>query len=171
MASSPAPSTNGLQRAYFTLGTLTLVALILYFAQVVLIPLALAILLAFILSTPANWLEQRGLHRVPSVLIAAALGFAILGGVLYVAGLEVRGLANTMKDPQYKDNIKRVMQPLRGLIEQIEELERAGFNMAGDAPGAAKQEDAVPVVLQRPQHSSVLSWLPSLARPVLDLAA
>ncbi len=171
MASS-VPSTSGLQRAFYTLGTLTLITAVLYFAQVVLVPLALAVLLAFVLTMPASWLEQHGLHRVVSVLIAAALGFTILGAVFSVAALEIRSLPTTINDPQYKDNVKRIMEPLRGLIKQIEELEKAGLHMGDTAPPPGKHDEVIPVIVQGDkQGPSVLSWLPSLARPMLDLAA
>ena len=51
-------------------GILALVVAGLYWLQAVLIPLALAVLLTFLLSPVVGTLERRGLGRVPSVFVA-----------------------------------------------------------------------------------------------------
>jgi predicted PurR-regulated permease PerM len=160
-----------MQRAFFTVGTVALVTALLYWGQVVLVPLALAILIGFVLSTPAAWLEALGLPRVVSVLIAGLLGFAILGAVCTVAGWEIRGLGQTMSDPQYKDNIKRVMAPLRALIEQVEELQKIGEEVRAPVqPSAPNRQKPLAVVVES-NGTGVLNWLPGLARPLLELLA
>jgi len=55
-------------RPLIILGGVVLVTASLYFAQKVLVPLALAVLLAFILAPVVDILQRRGLWRVPSVL-------------------------------------------------------------------------------------------------------
>jgi predicted PurR-regulated permease PerM len=52
----------------------------LYWLQAVLIPLALAVLLTFLLSDVST-LQRWGLSRVPSVLVSALLVLSILGGI------------------------------------------------------------------------------------------
>jgi hypothetical protein len=49
-----------------------LVIVVLYWAQAVLVPIALAVLLTFVLTPPVSWLE-RWLGRVPAVLAAVTL--------------------------------------------------------------------------------------------------
>ena len=76
----------------------------LYFAQEVLIPIALAVLLAFLLAPPATWLERR-LGRVASVLtvvLVASAGVAALG---WTVGDQVVRLAQGL--PEYQDEILR----------------------------------------------------------------
>ena len=65
-----------------------LVIVVLYWAQAVLVPIALAVLLTFALTPAVGWLE-RWLSRVTAVLAAATLVFIVLG----VAGW---GLARQM---------------------------------------------------------------------------
>ena len=55
-----------------------LVIVVLYWAQAVLVPIALAILLSFVLAPPVTWLE-RWLGRVPAVLVVVTLVFVVLG--------------------------------------------------------------------------------------------
>ena len=55
-----------------------LVIVVLYWAQAVLVPIALAVLLTFVLTPPVSWLE-RWLGRVPAVLAAVTLVFMVLG--------------------------------------------------------------------------------------------
>ena len=55
-----------------------LVIVVLYWAQAVLVPIALAVLLTFVLTPAVGWLE-RWLGRVPAVLAAATLVFIVLG--------------------------------------------------------------------------------------------
>ena len=62
-------------------GIIALVVAGLYWLQAVLIPVALAVLLAFFLSPVVSALQQRGLGRVPSVLVTALLALSILGGI------------------------------------------------------------------------------------------
>ena len=55
-----------------------LVVVVLYWAQTVLVPIALAILLTFVLSPPVTWLE-RWIGRIPAVLAMVTLVFTVLG--------------------------------------------------------------------------------------------
>ena len=55
-----------------------LVVLVLYWAQAVLVPIALAILLTFLLAPPVTWL-QRWVGRIPAVLAMVTLLFTLLG--------------------------------------------------------------------------------------------
>src|SRR5262245_44735759 len=91
-------SVTALQRAFYTIGTLALVTAVLYWGKVVLIPLALAVLLAFVLTPLVQRLERRhNLRRPASVSIVALGAFAVLGGVLFLAGHEISILADEMR--------------------------------------------------------------------------
>lgn len=63
---------------WLTFAGCVLVIAVLYWAQAVLVPIALAILLTFVLTPPVSWLE-RWVGRVPAVLLAVTLLFSILG--------------------------------------------------------------------------------------------
>jgi predicted PurR-regulated permease PerM len=95
---------------------LTLVAVVaviagLYFGRQVLIPLALAIVLAFLLTPVVGWLEKCRLGRVPSVLVVLMLVFAFTG----LGGWLVTGQLMNIIDqfPDYQSNIHEKMQSLR----------------------------------------------------------
>jgi predicted PurR-regulated permease PerM len=106
-----------------------LVVLVLFWAQAVLVPIALAILLSFVLAPPVNWLE-RWLGRVPAVLFVGTLVFLVLG--LAGWGL-VRQMDNLASDlPAYRVNILAKIADVRGagkggtvekLQETIEEIQ------------------------------------------------
>jgi predicted PurR-regulated permease PerM len=61
--------------------TFVLIIASLYWAQAVLIPVALAILLTFLLSPVADALERIALRRLPSVILVVVLTFSLLGGI------------------------------------------------------------------------------------------
>ena len=65
-------------KPWVTFAGCVLVIVVLYWAQAVLVPIALAVLLTFVLTPAVGWLE-RWLGRVPSVLAAATLVFIVLG--------------------------------------------------------------------------------------------
>ena len=80
-------------------------------AAEVLKPLALAILLAFILAPLVQWGEHSGLPRPISVAVVLALVFAIVGGTGYVVGDQFASLAE--KVPTYQANLQKKIAALR----------------------------------------------------------
>src|SRR5579871_5943546 len=92
------------QRTFYRLATLLIVVLTLYWAQVILLPLALAILFAFTLTPLADWLERRRLGRVPSALLVTAAAVALIGGVGMIAGWQAEALATDIRQKGYEEN-------------------------------------------------------------------
>jgi len=75
-----------------TLATFVLLVLAiacLYWARPVLIPLALAVVISFMLSPAVALLQRRGLARTPAVLVVATLAAIVLAGVLWIVGSQV----------------------------------------------------------------------------------
>src|SRR3954449_2828708 len=99
-------------RPIVTLGGLVLVTGFLYWARPVLVPLAMAILLAFILTPPVDILQRRGLGRVPSVLLVVVLSFGLVGGIGYFVGNQIAGLVRQL--PQYQGLIAKKVGSLSG---------------------------------------------------------
>jgi len=87
----------------------------LHFARPVLLPLAVAILLAFVLNPLVVLIQRRGLSRVPTVMIVAVLVFVFLGGFGYLLSRQITGLLVEM--PRYKDQIVQKIEGLRGAGE------------------------------------------------------
>jgi predicted PurR-regulated permease PerM/methanogenic corrinoid protein MtbC1 len=76
----------------------------LYFAKDVLIPLALAVLLSFLLAPVVTRLQRLGLTRVPAVIVVSVLLLGALVGVGFVVWVQMADLAKKL--PQYKTNIE-----------------------------------------------------------------
>src|SRR5690348_4966378 len=75
----------------------------LYFGKEILIPLALAILLAFLLTPPVRRLEKWKLPRTGAVLVILIMSMAAAGGVGYVVANQLLDVINQL--PSYKANI------------------------------------------------------------------
>jgi predicted PurR-regulated permease PerM len=100
-------------RPIITLAGLVLVTGFLYWARPVLMPLALAVLFAFILAPAVNVLQRRGLGRIPSVIIVVFLSFSLLGSVGYFVGNQLAGLVRKL--PDYKGVIITKIDSLSNL--------------------------------------------------------
>jgi predicted PurR-regulated permease PerM/methanogenic corrinoid protein MtbC1 len=92
--------------------TLALITAALYFAREVLIPLALALLVSFILTPLVLRLQKMRLGRVPSVLLVVALVVAGVAGLGWAMGRQLVDLAETL--PKYEQNIRAKVASLRG---------------------------------------------------------
>jgi predicted PurR-regulated permease PerM len=107
----------------FTMVAIFLVVAALWAAKAVLIPIALAILLTFILAPICNRLERWHLGHVMSVIVVAALSFIIIGVIGWIVAGQFIDLA--AKLPYYRDNIRQKMDDIRippgGTIERITE--------------------------------------------------
>ncbi|HVR18882.1 MAG TPA: AI-2E family transporter [Polyangiaceae bacterium] len=84
--------------------TLCLVGLLLYVAQAVFIPLALALLLSFLLVPVVHWLERRRVPRPSAVVAVLVLSFAAAGGVMTLLVSQTIELADRM--PEYSKTIR-----------------------------------------------------------------
>jgi predicted PurR-regulated permease PerM len=87
---------------------LTLVGIVvviagLYLGRPVLIPLALALVLAFLLSPIVGFLEKSRLGRVTSVLTVLVMSFALLGGVGWTVTGQITQILEQV--PDYRANI------------------------------------------------------------------
>jgi predicted PurR-regulated permease PerM len=122
------------------------IALLLVFAKVVLVPLAFALTLSFLLAPAVALLEKRGVKRRVAVAIASALTCAGVVGGGAILSRQVLSVAETL--PSYRANIQQRIGALRGSSEGSLEAALAMLeDMSGDlalgpSPGAG---DAVRV--------------------------
>jgi predicted PurR-regulated permease PerM len=100
-----------------------LVVAVLYWAQAVLVPIALAALLAFLLVPVVRFFE-RWIGRVPSVLMVVACSTALVG----LAGWALFHQASSMVDalPEYRINIRHKVADVRlfqrgGTVEKLQQ--------------------------------------------------
>ncbi len=75
----------------------------LYFARDVLIPLALAVLVSFLVAPLVSRLERAGVPRVPSVILVVCVLLTIVAAIGWVVYVQVIDLADQL--PRYKDDI------------------------------------------------------------------
>jgi len=144
-----------------TLISVVIVVAILYFARVVLIPLALAVLFAFLLGPIVMWLRHRGIGRVPAVLIVVHLAFAVLAALGFLLAIQLTELGHKM--PEYEQNIHNKMKSIRdsssGVIGRFSRFMH-DFNQELSTPTsggkpAPDEQRPVPVEIQHGPFSSL----------------
>ena len=135
-------------------GIIALVVAGLYWLQAVLIPLALAVLLTFLLSPVVSTLQRRGLGRVPSVLVTVLLALSILGGIGWTLTRQLVTLADEL--PRYSLNIHQRIADLRGASKggSVEKVQKAVEDVVGEIQ---KTEHAG---RDGPKAASPSSWSP-----------
>jgi predicted PurR-regulated permease PerM len=92
--------------------TLALITAALYFGQDVLIPLALALLISFILTPLVQRLQAMRLGRVPATLLVVILVFGGVAALAWTMGRQLVSFAETL--PRYQQNIRAKVAVLRG---------------------------------------------------------
>jgi predicted PurR-regulated permease PerM len=97
------PSEARIQARTFNLLCGVVIVAALYFARAILLPIALAILLSFLLAPIVNRLEGWRLGRIPSVIIAVAIAFAGIVVIGYVMLVQFYDLAYEL--PKHRDRI------------------------------------------------------------------
>ena len=115
-------TTHGL-KPWLTFAGGVLVIVVLYWAQAVLVPFALAILISFVLASPVTWLE-RWLGRVAAVLTVVTLVFVLLGFAGWGLAQQMENLAQQL--PAYRVNILAKIADVRGAgkggtVEKLQE--------------------------------------------------
>lgn len=114
--------------AISALSVFAAVVLLLIFAKVLLVPLAFALTLSFLLLPLVVFLEKRGCRRAFAVGIAAALSTVILIFGTYVLSHQIVNVARTL--PGYRVNIEKRLAslhssseaPLTAALEMLEDL-------------------------------------------------
>jgi len=86
-----------------TLATIAVVAGVLHIGAAVFLPLAIATLISFALSPLVSFFRRRGLGRTLSVLMAVAIAFGTLGGLLLFMGGQISLLLEQL--PTFQNNI------------------------------------------------------------------
>ena len=88
-----------------------LVVVVLYFARAFFIPIALSLLLTFVLAPVVLRLRKVGLGRVSSVLLAVTLSFAIMTAMGLFVSLQFLELVKKL--PDYRQNIQTKLESFR----------------------------------------------------------
>jgi predicted PurR-regulated permease PerM len=136
----------------------------LYWARIVLIPIALAMLGTFLLSPLVSQVQRTRLPRVPAVILVVALALALATGLGWVLLSQVTGFANDL--PKYRETITRKVSDLQKMrhgrtLEQVENTAKDVLKQIDK--GGPQSEKPVPVVVSQP---SPLWNLPNVVHPL-----
>lgn len=160
---------SGNLKPWVTFAGVVLMIVVLYWAQAVFVPIALAALLSFVLSPPVSWLE-RWLGRVAAVLMVVTLVFVVLGLAGWGLARQMRNLAEDL--PGYRVNILAKIDDVRGagkggtvekLQETIDEI-KTDLGKTETAQGKPPQQ-----VVVTPDSTSGIpgfTWLGPLLGPL-----
>lgn len=97
--------------AGFVIATIIVIAL--YFGKEIFIPLALSVLLAFLLEPLVSRLKKWGLPQLPSIALVVLMALSVLGGAVTYLGYQLGSLSQEL--PQYQDTIKQKLNSVKSL--------------------------------------------------------
>ncbi len=132
--------------------TFVVVTGILYFGREVLIPLALSVLLAFLLAPAVRHLERRKVPRAAATAIMVGMSCCVMAALIWVSVVQFLSLAASL--PEYKKNIQEKVSILRSdpdgslgkarrtLEEITTEIAKDGKSEARKAPSPRLQSPA-----------------------------
>lgn len=128
----------------------------LYFAKAVFLPLALAILLTFLLAPAVRLLRSWGLPKPPAVALVVAFAFTVILGIGALVGQQVTKLAQNL--PVYQYNIEQKIRSAReftggGMLERIS-------NFLGDLNQEVGKKNDNPTQAAVPQPNEETKSIP-----------
>jgi predicted PurR-regulated permease PerM len=168
MANSFTPRSG--QNTFQALGSFVLVVACLYWAQKILIPLALAVLLAFILFPFVIRLQRLGLGRIPSVLLVVVVAFSLLGVMCWAVAVQLTSLLDEV--PKHREDIAAKLRQLQaagpnpvssfvGILNEV--FQKLQTDAAQVVTGKAPQ----PVVVVQDKLPT-LTWVASAASAAVE---
>jgi predicted PurR-regulated permease PerM len=124
----------------FTLAAFLVAVLALIFARDILIPLALAVLLSFVLTPIAVRLERLGLSRLLSVVLTAFFALAILLGLAWIVASQAIELSREL--PTFKENIVAKVRAIAPSSKTFHRLTDAVTEMNQAITGGESSEES-----------------------------
>jgi predicted PurR-regulated permease PerM len=144
------------------LATVILVVGCLYWASGLFIPIALAILLTFLLSPVVSALDKF-LPRSASVVIVVFLAFMVLGGIVWAIAGQIRGFVDKL--PQYTENLQEKIRDIQAVgegnfFQRIQTaVEEIRTTLAPEGGALTPEEEPIPVVTESSPWSFALPTL------------
>lgn len=151
-----------------TLATIVTVCAILYVAKDLFLPLALGMLIAFVLTPAVNALRRRGLRDMPAVILTVTAAGALVATFVLILAYQISQIGANL--PQYQGNVltkidtlleagtdNKIVAHLQGMVENISE------RLQAQSAGAESQTMKVEVV----EHSGLMDWLNGVILPAL----
>lgn len=118
----------------------TTLGALLYVAHAAFIPVALALLLALILSGPVEMLHRRHFPRAASAALILLIALGLMGGTVALLWTPVQGWY--AEAPQTLATIKRKVRPVARFIDQLDRFRRDAANMSAPGHGGSTPSPA-----------------------------
>jgi predicted PurR-regulated permease PerM len=156
-------------KPWVTFAGCVLVVVVLYGAQTVLVPIALATLLTFVLTPPVTWL-QRWIGRIPAVLVMVTLVFTVLGLAGWGLAHQMDHLAEDL--PRYRVNILSKIADVRGAgkggsVEKLQEtIEEIKTDLGRSDTPAGTVSRPVVITSELVSGFSGFTWLGPIVGPL-----
>jgi predicted PurR-regulated permease PerM len=162
------PGSSGFRTAAILIAVIA----VLYLAREILIPLALAITLALVLTPAVDWLQKLRLGRIPAVAMVMIVSMAATGAVAWVIFNQLVGVVNDL--PMYRQNIHNKLEAMRapgkGALGQatksIKDLATEVMSVDAPVPVSARNSRPQPVQIVE-QPSNEVEHVRDLAQPFL----
>jgi predicted PurR-regulated permease PerM len=149
--------------ALFTLAAIVVAVAALYLAKEIFLPLALAILISFLLTPLADRLERWRVGRIPSVIAVVGVAFLVLGGLGWIVASQLIDLSENL--PAYRENVVlkiRQAMPKSSVLDRMSETyEEVKEELVDDESVDPKATDAAsPQALRvdEDESSAVRRW-------------
>lgn len=130
-----APEFSPMRRLGALIG-IAVVALLLWWGKPILVPVAVAVLLSFLLAPLCDWLERQHIPRALGVVLVVTLAFVVLGALGWAVFNGVQQLGNNVDriagNLEQKLEVLPFQKKLEEVGEKIEKAERAAEAAAGD---------------------------------------
>ena len=144
------------------------VVAILYFGRPVFVPLAVAILLTFILAPFVRALRRWHFGRIPSIITVVLLAFLTIFGLGMVLGQQVKHLAADL--PKYENTLTKKIDALRGATAGRGTLGQASNvlrNLGQELQDAQPESTPIQVEIHQPAPAP-LEVIQRIINPLLD---
>ncbi len=160
-----------------TMLTAVIVVAVLYLARDLFIPLALAVLISFVLAPLARALRRLGVHRAVAVVIVVGFSFGAILGIGALGGSQLAQLADKL--PQYQSNLRDKIRSVRGsatgsgpVSQATTVIEDLGREISGDAQKQTTSPTSTPIPVEiRPAPSNPLKLASEFLLPIFSPVA
>jgi predicted PurR-regulated permease PerM len=151
LTNGPLSAERTIVRAITILAVLGMIAA-LYIGRTLFVPLAVAILLTFVLAPLVRLLRRLGADRISSVVIVVVFAFTIIFGFGALLGQQATSLAERL--PQYQFNIQQKIQSAREAATRGKTFERIAEFLRG-VNNAIVSRDAPSVPAAQPSGEDI----------------
>jgi predicted PurR-regulated permease PerM len=148
---------------------LAVLVLVLYFARDLLIPIAFALTLAFLLAPAVSRMEKHRIPRAAAVALVCIIAFASLCGVGYVVARQLLNVAQTL--PAYRLKLQTKMASVHSSTEQsVQRALTTVEDISADLATSTSAPAGTPAAtLQQPQPVRIVDPNRSQLQATIDL--